>query len=788
MDAQPPSTVGSRRGVRLPPIQTANRSSTVRVKPPLPEELDNEESGNRVPLRPKQHGLTIRKWFTRSKSQPYIPGRDPLLSATIAPEEHGIPSHLSGIASPLHNANVTPISVKSSAPFPITNDDISAAVEEPGTLSAWDPPPFFMAYPKAVKHATLPCPILPTDEILRRKMRRDLKASHSRDKTIDGDSNMDGPGHKGVIKSKTWKKGRKSQSRSQSSFSCGLKWSQKIFILATSGHLLQYGIDGNFDRLPEEVLALGGDSVAFACDAIPGRHWVLQISQTQDDVEPSLEPKKTILDRFRRTSNAEPQKPTSSFLLILDSAEELTSWLTFVRRAIQALGGKDYPPETLGVNQLQPSPLTSETVKGLDRKGSVDQALSSTPSVRDDQIFVPGLTRRESQRCVQQPAERSSPSSLASVVELDSLRRNSRLSCVSIGTRTMPSSQSSSSSVTVKTPPSKSPCRESPGASRSPCRIASTDLGFRRKSFVRAYGNPEDFITETPLPPLRAESHLVCTPNFSHPIVNKRNSIAMSPKTISFPVESGPCQSPVLHVIPTSEMLHGPNIGPNIATKIISAHGSPPRRRGSASSDLLDSEGAYSTAGTDSSETQELDDDIPSLIPISPLRRTHQARRYSSSDGMQSFNRPISEYRPALSTLRDEPVDIPGMPSGYNTISNPRSRPRPQSLGPRAYSEPRIKVCRNSRHPSPSAELNQDSIGRQRSNTAKSCNSRRSSLNSLSSRKSMPQIPHGPPPAPPPTCPLPEVPSLAIPEALPPYESKRLSIVGCQWLPQKTAD
>ncbi|EGD93642.1 hypothetical protein TESG_01183 [Trichophyton tonsurans CBS 112818] len=788
MDAQPPSTVGSRRGVRLPPIQTANRSSTVRVKPPLPEELDNEESGNRVPLRPKQHGLTIRKWFTRSKSQPYIPGRDPLLSATIAPEEHGIPSHLSGIASPLHNANVTPISVKSSAPFPITNDDISAAVEEPGTLSAWDPPPFFMAYPKAVKHATLPCPILPTDEILRRKMRRDLKASHSRDKTMDGDSNMDGPGHKGVIKSKTWKKGRKSQSRSQSSFSCGLKWSQKIFILATSGHLLQYGIDGNFDRLPEEVLALGGDSVAFACDAIPGRHWVLQISQTQDDVEPSLEPKKTILDRFRRISNAEPQKPTSSFLLILDSAEELTSWLTFVRRAIQALGGKDYPPETLGVNQLQPSPLTSETVKGLDRKGSVDQALSSTPSVRHDQIFVPGLTRRESQRCVQQPAERSSPSSLASVVELDSLRRNSRLSCVSIGTRTMPSSQSSSSSVTVKTPPSKSPCRESPGASRSPCRIASTDLGFRRKSFVRAYGNPEDFITETPLPPLRAESHLVCTPNFSHPIVNKRNSIAMSPKTISFPVESGPCQSPVLHVIPTSEMLHGPNIGPNIATKIISAHGSPPRRRGSASSDLLDSEGAYSTAGTDSSETQELDDDIPSLIPISPLRRTHQARRYSSSDGMQSFNRPISEYRPALSTLRDEPVDIPGMPSGYNTISNPRSRPRPQSLGPRAYSEPRIKVCRNSRHPSPSAELNQDSIGRQRSNTAKSCNSRRSSLNSLSSRKSMPQIPHGPPPAPPPTCPLPEVPSLAIPEALPPYESKRLSIVGCQWLPQKTAD
>ncbi|EFQ99222.1 peptidase family M20/M25/M40 protein [Nannizzia gypsea CBS 118893] len=782
MDAQPPSTVGSRRGVRLPPIQTANRSVTVRVKPPLPEELDSEESGNRVPLRPKPHGFAIRKWFTRSKSQPHIPGRDPALSATVASEEHGIFGHSPGVASPLHSVNATPISVKSSTHFPIPNDDdILAATKEPGALSAWDPPPFFMAYPKAVKHATLPCPILSTDEILRRKMRRDLKASNARDKAMNGDNNMDGSGPKGVVKAKTWKKGKKIHSRNQSSFSCGLKWSQKIFILATSGHLLQYGIDGSFDRLPEEVLALGADSVAFACDAIPGRHWVLQISQTQDDVEPSLEPKKTILDRFRRTSNAEPQKATSSFLLILDSAEELTSWLTFVRRAIQVLGGKDYPSETLGATQLQPSPMVSQTVKQVIRKGSVDQALSLPRSVRDDQISVPGLTRRESRKHVQQPSEISSPSSLASAMELDNLRRDSRLSCVSIGTRTMPSSQSSSSSATVKTPISKSPCRESPRAARSPARIETADLGFRSKSSTKGCGNSEDFINETPLPPPRAESRLVCTPNFSHPIVNKRNSIAMSPKTISFPVESGACQSPVLHIIPTAEMLHGSNID----EKISSDHGSPPRRRGSTSSGILDSEGAYSTAGTDSSETQELDDDIPSLTPISPLRHTHRTRRYSSSDGMQSFNRPISEYRPALSTLSDEPLDISGLSPGYNSTSNTRSRPRPQSLGPRAYSEPRIKICRSPRHPSPNSEPSQDSIVRQRSNTAKSSNSRRSSLNSLSSRKSMPQIPHGPPPAPPPTCPLPEVPSLAIPEALPQCESSRLSIGGCQWLPQK---
>ena len=34
---------------------------------------------------------------------------------------------------------------------------------------------------------------------------------------------------------------------------------------------------------PEKILALSKDSVAFASDAIAGKHWVLQVSQHADD-------------------------------------------------------------------------------------------------------------------------------------------------------------------------------------------------------------------------------------------------------------------------------------------------------------------------------------------------------------------------------------------------------------------------------------------------------------------------------------------------------------------------
>lgn len=51
-----------------------------------------------------------------------------------------------------------------------------------------------------------------------------------------------------------------------------VEWTRKIFILVTSGYLLQYASAGSFDRVPEKMMKLGKDSVAFASDAIPGKH------------------------------------------------------------------------------------------------------------------------------------------------------------------------------------------------------------------------------------------------------------------------------------------------------------------------------------------------------------------------------------------------------------------------------------------------------------------------------------------------------------------------------------
>ncbi|EAT86975.2 hypothetical protein SNOG_05911 [Parastagonospora nodorum SN15] len=113
----------------------------------------------------------------------------------------------------------------------------------------------------------------------------------------------------------------------------------KIYILVTAGYVLQYADDGSFDRKPEKVLKLGKESAAFACDLIPGKHWVLQISShAHDDGTPETGPKNSLISRLR-TQNAAVKKAATSFLLVLDSAEEMDAWMTVVRKEIENQGG-----------------------------------------------------------------------------------------------------------------------------------------------------------------------------------------------------------------------------------------------------------------------------------------------------------------------------------------------------------------------------------------------------------------------------------------------------------------
>jgi hypothetical protein len=205
------------------------------------------------------------------------------------------------------------------------------------TSAAWDPPPLFQAYPQAIKHATLSASTLSADSILR-------ISNHKRNNSLRDDiaQTRDPQNHAAVRKTE---KARSKHRRQISGSISKADWTQKIFVLVTSGYLLQYAGDGSFDRLPEKMMQLGKDSVAFASDVIPGKHWVLQISQAMDADGTPASDSRSLLSRlaFR---GADYRRTATSLLLVLNSAEEMDSWIAVVRREIEALGGKKHVSET----------------------------------------------------------------------------------------------------------------------------------------------------------------------------------------------------------------------------------------------------------------------------------------------------------------------------------------------------------------------------------------------------------------------------------------------------------
>ncbi|MCJ1245721.1 hypothetical protein MMC30_002925 [Trapelia coarctata] len=230
--------------------------------------------------------------------------------------------------------------------------------EEPArSLRNWNPPPLFQAYPQSVKHSHLAAPTASIDTILKiDKGRRtsglnDSVSEHPPKLNLDESADSDEQRAKHPAKKP---KSRKS----------GLpqpEWTSKIYVLATSGFLLQYAGDGNFDRLPEKILQLGKTSAAFASDVIPGRRWVLQILQAANEDGVTLSPR-SVFSKFAFRSDS--KRSVSSFLLVLESPEEMDSWLVAVRREIEAVGGRKYRPN-VGVRKT-----TDEIVQQLQEKPS----------------------------------------------------------------------------------------------------------------------------------------------------------------------------------------------------------------------------------------------------------------------------------------------------------------------------------------------------------------------------------------------------------------------------------
>ncbi|PVH83297.1 hypothetical protein DL98DRAFT_585590 [Cadophora sp. DSE1049] len=363
----------------LPQLNSAFNSNR-RERPPMIN-LSTGDNASRVPLRQpkvqrKDSKGGLRGMFTRNKTEkavvisPLIEETPPLsgfsersmravaeaslprsLSVKMAkqkPEKSTPVTEITMPATPAKSTtkssrmNLRSKSVKSvktpGKPIPKSPSTKSSPRPPTRTSAAWDPPPLFQAYPQAIKHAQLSASTLSADAILR--MSNHMRNNSLRDEIAQTEATD--------LTSAAAKKAEKAKSKHKRQISGSLSkadWIQKIFILVTSGYLLQYSGEGSFDRLPEKMMQLGKDSVAFASDVIPGKHWVLQISQAMDSDGTPASDSRSLLSRlaFR---GADYRRSATSLLLVLDSAEDMDSWIAVVRREIEALGGKKHVSET----------------------------------------------------------------------------------------------------------------------------------------------------------------------------------------------------------------------------------------------------------------------------------------------------------------------------------------------------------------------------------------------------------------------------------------------------------
>lgn len=204
----------------------------------------------------------------------------------------------------------------------------------PRNLTSLDPPPLIQAYSQAKLQEILDVPSSLTDLLTRgtRRRRNSISGESPSRPSLENNVSL-------LLENKD------SAGKHKRNWSGSSSLTKKLFILATSGHVLQYSADGLNDRLPEQILELGPHSVAFASDVLPGKHWVLQISQDHTGGRTTSHVSKNSWTKlsFR---NSENKRLVQDFLLIFDNAHTLGVWLTAIRRDIELLGGLEYRPDS----------------------------------------------------------------------------------------------------------------------------------------------------------------------------------------------------------------------------------------------------------------------------------------------------------------------------------------------------------------------------------------------------------------------------------------------------------
>lgn len=624
----------------------------------------------------------------------------------------------------------------------------------------WDPPPLFQAYPQSIKHTTAAAPAMSADAILRcqcDRKRRTNKRDTSREPRKSDGMNLDE---------------EKSMDDDEDLLQLD-QWSPKIYLLVTSGYFLQYAGGGSFDRLPEKIMPIGKDSAAFASDAVPGKHWVLQVSHSSDENgNPKIENSWSFFKRFGWGGDLK-RCSASNFLLVLENPTDLDSWLSVVRKEIESWGGKRYhhiatarPSDEEAALRLQQTSSRRYKVKRDPNQFSNDAQETSNTFGEATPDDVPSLPGRKfstaTQNSVHCSPSTSNETASTDQNNLDRLRNSPRMST---GAKTH--------SISRETSPNPSPTK--PIFQLSEFKFSHEPLALDDRMGTSGGQTSTQSYSQKPL------EHTL-SPTVSRPPSTGRSSRAPSNGATNFSVPSFSKRYSSAHSTPPLSATSSSGSG-NFPRKSMSPpanderYDAPPILTSSMAD--MDGEGSRlsrATAALEKEDDLALADDLKPPIPntitqLSAADRT-VPRRFSSLEYSRGISPANSYPSPSASPHPPPTTALPALPESTDntTSASAKKLRRPISMqvhtfpsaSTSAYSEPLptmgspnvddpiLYLPPPSRPPPPPPPVNESS-----------------SLhvpltpNIIHNRRSMPHLSR--PPSDPPDCPLPTPPVPKLP-------------------------
>ncbi|KKF96618.1 hypothetical protein CFO_g1016 [Ceratocystis platani] len=331
---QSPDSMPSRR-LRPDHLQSSSDELRVPLKPAKISRRRLQALGSFAHLQPideaeSQLHIPLRR--NRTKKKPSIVV-DVHAANQITRKTRQPPLH------PSHEPVTESLSPPASVPIPRLPSQSQMYKTTKAPMATWNPPPLFRAYPQAIRHSRLPASSVSADSLLRTQEKRTGNGA-AKDVDVSGSSKASETSTASLNSAEFPPPKKKGHRRIASSSLPKIEWTHKIYVLVTSGYLLQYSGAGAYDRLPEKILHLGKESAAFVTDIFPGKHWVLQVSAVMDSQGTMSAGTRSIFSRLLEKRHA------SNYLMVFESSDDMDGWIGVLRREIEALGGKKMLSET----------------------------------------------------------------------------------------------------------------------------------------------------------------------------------------------------------------------------------------------------------------------------------------------------------------------------------------------------------------------------------------------------------------------------------------------------------